>query len=116
MALGFLDEGQSFIIVCNDKMDERDYFKHYLEAFAKQCGLPLTAFGGYVLKLNRGVKVCYILQEEWINMAIHLKKEKSGEVEPLPTDWKSESNDRINREIEEAIEALYKLKIPIKDI
>ena len=26
MALGFLDEGKSFIIICNDRMEERDYF------------------------------------------------------------------------------------------
>ena len=26
MAVKFLDEGQSFIIVCNDNMDERKYF------------------------------------------------------------------------------------------
>ena len=68
MAIKFLDEGQSFIIVCNDKIDERVYFKNYIEAFAEQCSLPPQAFGGYEYKLDHGVKICYILQDVWVNM------------------------------------------------
>ena len=68
MTLKFLEEGMSFIIVCNDVMDEREYFIQYIEAFAKAHHLPPMAFGGYKKKLDHGVCIMYLLQPEWINM------------------------------------------------
>ena len=67
MTLAFLDEGKSFIAVCNDNMDDRIYWNSWIEAFAAQCSLPLMAFGGYKKKLNLGVKLVYLLQPEWID-------------------------------------------------
>ena len=115
MAEKFLKEGHSFIIVCNDNMTDRVYFENFIEAFAKYCGLPPTAFGGYKKKLDHGVMVCYILQPEWVDMIEHMKKEKNGEdVEDVSTDWKKQ--DHITREIDEAIKGLYKISVPIEDI
>ena len=61
MTVKFLDDDQSFIAICNDKMDEREYFKNFIEIFADQLSLPLTVFGGYIKKLDRGVKIVYLL-------------------------------------------------------
>ena len=88
--VGFLKKGKSYIIVCNDKTDEREYFKHWIEAFAEQMGLPLMAFGGYNKKLPHGVKIIYLLQPEWWDYLDHDKREKRGEEVPYVSDgWKS---------------------------
>ena len=61
MSLNFLDELQSFVSVCNDKIDDKKYFKGFTELFAHQKSLALKAFGGYEKKLDHGVKIVYLL-------------------------------------------------------
>ena len=66
-------------------------------------------------KLDHGVMVCYILQPEWVDMIQHMNKKKRGEkVEHVNEDWKKQ--DHITREIEEAIEGLYNISVPVDDI
>ena len=97
MIVKFIDEGMSFVIVCNDKMEERKYFKDYIEAFAKACSIPIQAFGGYEFKLDHGVCLMYVLQDVWINMIKHKDKKKNGEdVSDVSIGWKSQ--DHIIRE------------------
>ena len=57
----------------------------------------------------------YVLQDVWINMIKHKDKKKNGEdVTDVSIGWKSQ--DHIIREQNEAIAALYKLGINIRDI
>ena len=57
----------------------------------------------------------YVLQDVWINMIKHKDKERAGyNVQPVSLHWKSQ--DHIIREQDEAIAALYKLDINIRDI
>ena len=57
----------------------------------------------------------YVLQDVWINMIKHKDKERAGyNVPPVSLHWKSQ--DHIEREQDEAIAALYKLGINIRDI
>ena len=66
-----------FIIICNGKIDERVYFKSWIELFAKKIKLPIMAFGGYGERKNdHGVLIVYLLQPEWWDRIIHLKKER----------------------------------------
>ena len=116
MTTKFLDEGMSFIAICNEKIDEKEYFKAFTELFAEQQSLGLMAFGGYEMKLDHGVKIVYLLQPEWWDYLDHLRREKIGEVKPLDLGWMREGQNQIRREIEEAIEALYELQISVKDI
>ena len=61
MAKKFINEGQSFIAVCNVKVDERKYFKDWIACFTKELKLPPMIFGGYTTKLDHGVMVLYLL-------------------------------------------------------
>ena len=113
----FIDDGQSFIIICNGKIDERVYFKSWIELFAKKVKLPIMAFGGYGERKNdHGVLIVYLLQPEWWDRIIHLKKERSGKATPCSTEWKSHKH--ILRERNEAIAAFHdqEVYIPIKAI
>ena len=74
MTQKFLDENQSFIAVCNDKVDEKLYFQGFTELFALQQSLGLKAFGGYSRKLDHGVKVVYLLQPEWWDYLDYLRR------------------------------------------
>ena len=73
MAVNFFCEEKSFIAVCNDNLNDRDYYKMWFEAFAEEHSLPIMAFGGYAAKLNQGVKIVYLLQPEWIDYLEHLQ-------------------------------------------
>ena len=69
-------------------MNEREYFKKWIDSFAKQVSLPPMAFGGYgERKLDHGVMIVYLLQPEWWDYLEYLELERKGEVEKKDLDW-----------------------------
>ena len=77
--------------------------------------MGLKAFGGYSRKLDHGVKIVYLLQPEWWDYLDYLRRKKAGEDLPdISEGWKSQ--DHIERELDEAIEGLYKIQVNVKEI
>ena len=77
MAKEFIEKKQSFIIVANVKVDEREYFKKWIQCFIKDNKLPPMTFGGYDRKLDHGVAIIYLLQPEWWDHIYHKDRVKN---------------------------------------
>ena len=90
MTKEFIKNKQSFIIIANVKVDEREYFKRWIACFIEEHKLPPMTFGGYGdRKLDHGVAIIYLLQPEWWDHIYHKDLVKNRKAKPVSTEWKS---------------------------